>query len=147
MKKVTRIVLVLALAALFVVAGCKKQETTTTETSATTETATASDTSATTETTATTATTTTATTVQSTGVAECDSYLAALEKYMNCANVPQAARDAQKQSADQMRTSWASWANMPEDARKVAQDAAKTSCTTALTALKQAGTAMNCSVE
>jgi len=142
MEKVTRTVLVLALAAMFAVAGCKKQETATTETAATTDTAAAADTAAATETTA-----TTATTAQSTGVAECDSYLAALEKYMNCANVPQAARDAQKQAADQMRTSWASWAGLPEDARKVAQDAAKTSCTTALTTLKQAATASGCPVE
>jgi Ni/Co efflux regulator RcnB len=140
MKKVTRIVLVMALAAVFVVAGCQKQETATTETSATTETASAADTVATTETTATTV-------AESTGVAECDSYLAALEKYMNCQNVPQAARDAQKQAADQMRTGWASWAGLPEDARKVAQDAAKTSCSTALTTLKQAATASGCPVE
>ena len=137
MTKVTRLVLVSALAAAFVVAGCGKKEETVvaTETSATETTATV-DTVATTETAA-----------QSTGVAECDSYLAALEKYMACENVPQAARDMQKQSADQMRTSWASWASLPEESRKVAQAAAKTSCTTALTSLKQAATASGCPVE
>jgi hypothetical protein len=139
MKKVIRMMLMLALASAFVVAGCKKSETTATTQ---TESAPAADTSAMTETTA-----TTATVAESTGVAECDSYLAALEKYMNCQNVPQAARDAQKQAADQMRNGWASWAGLPEDARKVAQDAAKTSCTTALTTLKTAATASGCPVE
>lgn len=139
MTKVTRMVLVLALASAFVVAGCgKKEEAVVTETSAT-ETTMTVDTAVTTE--------TTATAAQSTGVAECDSYLAALEKYMACDKVPQAARDMQKQSADQMRTSWASWASLPEESRKIAQDAAKTSCTTALTSLKQAATASGCPVE
>ena len=139
-NKGTRLMLMLALVTAFVVTGCKKEETVATETTATTETTVTTETSATTETTATTV-------AESTGVAECDSYLAALEKYMGCANVPQSVRDAQKQSADQMRTGWASWASLPEDARKVAQDAAKTSCTTALTSLKQAATASGCPVD
>lgn len=130
-----RKVLVLALAATFIVAGCKKQEVAT----ATTETTVTTETMATTE--------TTATVAQSTGVAECDAYLAALEKYMQCDKVPQAVRDAQAQSAQQMRTGWATWANLPEESRKVAQDAAKTSCTTALTSLKTAASASGCPIE
>ncbi len=154
MNKVTRVICVLALVAAFVVAGCaKKEETVATESSATTvttETAASTDTGATmaTDTTATTATTaSTDTAAQSTGVAECDSYLAALDKYMKCDKVPQAARDAQQASAQQMRNGWATWANLPESARKAAQDAAKTSCTTALNSLKQAATATGCPVE
>jgi hypothetical protein len=132
-----RKVLVLALAATFIVAGCQKQEvaTATTETTVTTETM------------ATTAMETTATVAQSTGVAECDAYLAALEKYMQCDKVPQAVRDAQAQSAQQMRTSWATWASLPEESRKVAQDAAKTSCTTALATLRTGATASGCPIE
>lgn len=83
----------------------------------------------------------------STGVPECDAYMKALEKFLACEKVPQAARDAQKQSAQQMRNSWASWAAMPPDARKTAQAAAATSCSTALTALKQAAAASGCPVE
>ncbi len=130
-----RKVLVLALAATFIVAGCKKHEvaTATTETTITTETV------ATTE--------TTATVAQSTGVAECDAYLAALDKYMQCDKVPQVARDAQAQSAQQMRTGWATWASLPEESRRVAQDAAKTSCTTALASLKTAASATGCPIE
>lgn len=159
MNKVIRMVSALALASAMVVAGCgKNDEVATTETSvtsATTETtattvdtaATAVDTGATmaTDTAATTATT--ATNADSTGVAECDSYLAALDKYMQCDKVPQAVRDAQKQSAQQMRNSWSTWSSLPEASRKAAQDAAKTSCTTALAALKQAATASNCPIE
>jgi len=84
---------------------------------------------------------------QSTGVPDCDSYLAALDKYMACEKVPQAARDAQKQSAQQMRTSWASWSAMPDDQRKAAQAAAASSCSMALNSLKQAATATGCPVQ
>lgn len=165
MKKTTRMLLVCALASALVAAGCgKKEETVSTESSATTETSMTSgtdtaaapmdtaamtDTAAATDTAMTAASTTTATTTsaQSTGVAECDSYLAALDKYMKCDKVPQAARDAQQQSAQQMRNGWATWANLPEASRKAAQDAAKASCTTALTTLKQAATATGCPVE
>lgn len=133
-----RKVLVLALAAALTVAGCSKKEEVATATTETT---------VTTETTATTATETTATAAQSTGVAECDAYLAALDKYMQCDKIPQAVRDMQVQSAQQMRTGWATWAGLPEESRKVAQDAAKTSCTTALTSLKSAASASGCPIE
>lgn len=127
MNKGTRFVLVLALASMLIVVGCKKAETT--------------------EATATVATETTATAVaESTGIAECDSYFAAIDKYMACEKVPQAARDAQKQAKEQMRAGW-SWENLPEDARKMAQDSAKASCTTALTSLKVAASASGCPVE
>src|SRR4029077_5311198 len=81
------------------------------------------------------------------GVAECDAYMAAVEKYLACAKVPQSARDAQAQASKQMKASWASWASMPPDARKMAQDSAKASCSQALVALKQAATATGCPVE
>ena len=139
MNKGTRFVLVLALASMLIVVGCKKAETT--ETTATVETSQ-------TDTVATVATETTATAVaESTGIAECDSYFAAIEKYMACEKVPQAARDAQKQAKEQMRAGWSSWENLPEDARKMAQDSAKASCTTALTSLKVAANASGCPVE
>lgn len=132
MEKWTRAVFVLALASVFVLTGCQKKE----EAAAPAPAAEAAMTPAATEQAA-----------ETTGVAECDSYLAALEKYMNCQNVPQAARDAQQTAAQQMRNSWASWAGLPEEARKTAQAAAKTSCTTALTTLKQAATASGCPIE
>jgi len=138
MSKATRPMLVLALASMVIIAGCQKQKE-------------AADATATTETTATTAMTeTTATTVaaaETTGVPECDAYLAAVDKYMACEKVPQAARDAQKQARDQMRSGWASWSGLPEDSRKMAQANAATACTTALSSLKMAASASGCPVE
>src|SRR5512142_160927 len=139
MKKLTGSVLVCAVAALFA-AGCNKEKAPESH-AAMVPTATTAPAA---EPAAKTATTKAA---ESTGVAECDSYLAAVEKYLNCAKVPQAVRDGQAMSAKQMRSSWASWATMPEDARKAAQAAAKTSCASALTAVKQAASASGCSVE
>jgi hypothetical protein len=126
MNKGTRILLVLALASTLIAVGCKKEETATSETAA--------------------AATTTAV-AESTGIAECDSYFAAVDKYMQCEKVPQVARDAQKQAREQMRAGWSSWQNLPEESRKVGQDSAKASCTTALTSLKVAAGASGCPVE
>lgn len=145
MSKTTRLILVLALASMVIIAGCKKQEeaadatamTATTET-ATTETAT---TTATMETTATTVA------AETSGVPECDAYLAAVHKYMACDKVPQVARDAQKQARDQMRSGWASWSSLPEDSRKMAQTNAATACTSALSSLKVAASASGCPIE
>ena len=139
MNKVIRMVGVLAVASTFVVAGCgQKEQAASNDSAATPAPAQAAmvDTAA--------AKTADA---QTTGVAECDSYLAALDKYMQCDKIPQAARDAQKQGAQQMRNSWSTWSSLPEEARKAAQDAAKTSCTTALNTLKQAATASGCPIE
>ena len=92
-------------------------------------------------------TTPAATNASSTGVPECDSYLKAVEKYMNCNKVPQAARDAQAQGAQQMKNGMSAWASMPAEQRKMAQDAAKSSCAQGLSALKQSATAIGCPVE
>jgi hypothetical protein len=146
MNKATRPMLVLALASMVIVAGCQKQEEAvdTTVTTATTEAAAVTtETTAVTETTATTATTVAATT----GVPECDAYLAAVDKYMACEKVPQAARDAQKQATDQMRSGWASWSSLPEDSRKMAQANAATACATGLSSLKVAASASGCPIE
>ena len=145
MNKGTRVVLVLALASTLIAAGCKKEETTeATATVASTETTATTATTETMQTTETTATTTTA--AESTGIAECDAYFAAIDKYMMCDKVPQVARDAQKQAREQMRAGW-NWQGLPEESRKVAQDSAKASCTTALTSLKVAASASGCPVE
>ena len=132
MKKVTGTVLV----CLMFAAGCGQKAAEAPAASAPTTSASAAAT-----------TTPAATAADTTGVAECDAYMAAVEKYLKCANVPQAARDAQAQASKQMKAGWASWASMPPDARKMAQDTAKTSCTQALAALKQAATATGCPVD
>ncbi len=119
MKKVTSVVSVFALAAMLAVTGCKKNEP---------------------------AVTAAAPSAQSTGVAECDSYFAALDKYMSCSKIPQAVRDAQAASSKQMRAGW-NWSSLPEASRKAAQDAAKTGCTQAHSAIQQSGKAIGCPVD
>jgi hypothetical protein len=77
-----------------------------------------------------------------TGLAECDAYVAAMEKYLACDKVPQAARDGAKQGLDAMKGSWGDTAGMPEEAKKAANDA----CKQAVDALKQGASAMGCTI-
>ena len=76
------------------------------------------------------------------GLAECDTYVAAMEKYLACDKVPQAARDGAKQGLDAMKSSWGDTAGMPEEAKKAANDA----CKQAVDALKQGAEAMGCTL-
>jgi hypothetical protein len=131
MKKVTGTVLV----CLIFAAGCGQKVAETPAATAPTTSASAS------------ATTAPAASADSTGVPECDSYLKAAEKYLACNKVPQAARDAQAQATQAMKNGMSAWANMPPDQRKMAQDAAKTSCAQGLASLKQSATAIGCSVD
>jgi hypothetical protein len=77
-----------------------------------------------------------------TGLAECDAYVTAMEKYLACDKVPQAARDGAKQGLDAMKSSWGDTAGMPEEAKKAANDA----CKQAVDALKQGAEAMGCTL-
>lgn len=77
-----------------------------------------------------------------TGLAECDAYVAAMEKYLACDKVPQEARDGAKQGLDAMKGSWGDTAGMPEEAKKAANDA----CKQAVDALKQGASAMGCEI-
>src|SRR5258708_15310980 len=104
MKKVTSVVSVFALAALLAATGCKKDEAAATATNAA-PTASAPSTD-------TTATAAAASSAPSTGVAECDSYLAALDKYMSCPKIPQASRDAQAASSNQIPAA-SNWSTLP----------------------------------
>ncbi len=68
-----------------------------------------------------------------TGVPACDEYLAKVEKFINNPNVPQATKDAYKQSQEQNRTAW-------KQAASTAQGKAslETSCKQALESAKPA---------
>ena len=77
-----------------------------------------------------------------TGLAECDAYIAAVEKFVTCDTVPQASRDATKQGLDGMKAAWGDTAGMPEEAKKAAND----SCKQATDALKQGASAMGCTM-
>jgi hypothetical protein len=137
MKKVTSVVSVFAVAAMLAVTGCKKDEPAAAAGAAPAARVAAADAAA---------PAAPAASAPSTGVAECDSYLAALDKYMTCSKIPQSARDAQAASSKQMRAAW-NWSNLPEASRKAAQDAAKSGCSQAHSALQQSGKALGCPVD
>jgi hypothetical protein len=78
----------------------------------------------------------------STGLPECDSYLATAEKFAKCDKLPKEAKDAQMQSLEAAKSGWASLKDpsVPAEAKKAAADACKQSDD----ALKQAWTAAGC---
>jgi hypothetical protein len=76
----------------------------------------------------------------SVGVAECDEYLKAVEKYAACDKLPAQAKEATLKAADTMKQGWT--ANMPEEAKKAAADG----CKQATDALKQSASAMQCTI-
>ena len=47
------------------------------------------------------------------GLAECDAYVALMDKYLACDKVPQATRDGAKTSLDAMKSGWANAAGLP----------------------------------
>ena len=73
-----------------------------------------------------------------TGIAECDAYIAIVERYVVCDKIPQASRDAVRQGLDQMKAGWNP--GMPDDAKKAAADA----CRAGTDAVKQGATAIGC---
>ncbi|HEY4060087.1 MAG TPA: hypothetical protein VGM39_25910, partial [Kofleriaceae bacterium] len=74
------------------------------------------------------------------GIAECDDYKAAIDKLGACDKMPKASRDVMK---DAMGQALLSLKSLPADGKK---DAA-TACATGLDAIKQAASAVGCSVE
>lgn len=76
-----------------------------------------------------------------TGLPACDQYVAAMERYLQCDKVPQAARDGSGQGMAAMKSNWDDTRNMPADARRAANDA----CRQALDALTQGAAAIGCS--
>lgn len=77
-----------------------------------------------------------------TGLADCDAYVAAMDKYQACDKVPQATRDAAKQGMDAMKQAWGNVGALPDDVKKQTNDA----CKTAVDALKQGATALGCTL-
>jgi hypothetical protein len=74
----------------------------------------------------------------STGVPECDEYMAKAEKCFQSDKWPAAARDAAKQGFEQSKAAWAGLADAPAEAKKAAADA----CKQATDAMKQGGEMM-----
>ena len=77
----------------------------------------------------------------STGIAECDGYLATAEKFAKCDKLPKEAKDAQTQALEAAKTGWASLKdpNVPPEAKKAAADACKQSDDALQQAWKAAG--------
>ena len=150
MKKLTTMFSILALSTTLAATGCKGGKSTDqsapkpTETTPTPAPPTTTPTPAPTTATPTPAPTTTApTTAAATGIAECDAYLAAFDKFNACDKVPAATKDASKTSIDQMKASWSSLKDpsTPEASKKAAADA----CKAANDALAQSAKALGCS--
>lgn len=78
-----------------------------------------------------------------TGISECDAYVAAIEALGGCDRIPQASRDALKASATQMKASW-KWDDLPESAKAAAQSTAGVSCRQATEAVQQAMKTAGC---
>ncbi len=134
MKKLTALVSVLFLGSALSLAACKKDENKDETKTKTTEKTTEKTVEKTTEPAKAEPT--------STGLAECDAYIAAVEKFVVCDKVPQASRDATKQGLDSMKTAWGDTAAMPEESKKASND----SCKQAADALKQGASAMGCTM-
>ncbi len=157
MNKLIKIVSALALVSTLSLAGCKKKDeagdtkSTTTTTTTTTPKAgegTAAGTAAvggTATGTSTTTTTTTTTTTESTGVPECDAYLAAFEKLAKCDKAGPAL-DGLKQGLEATKQGWAAWKDMPADQLEMSKKAAAPGCKAGEDALKSTASSLGCEI-
>ena len=75
-----------------------------------------------------------------TGVKECDDLMAAYEKLFKCDKMPAAAKDAQKQGFEAMKSGWAQL----KDAPQASKDAAATGCKASMDGIAQSAKAMGC---
>ena len=153
MKKLSTLFTVVALSATIGLVGCKKKTeeapaaTTTTTTTTTAPAAKPADTAAPAAAAVAPATTAAAAgaapaAAGSTGIPECDAWKAAVDKLMSCDKMPQEARDATKKGFDSASQAWAQLAAAPADTKKQVGD----SCKMGLDGLKQAATAMGCTL-
>ncbi len=76
----------------------------------------------------------------SSGMASCDAYVAAMERYLECDKIPQKSRDAARQGIEAMRSGWANAEDFPDDVRQQMRDG----CQSALDALTRGATALGC---
>jgi hypothetical protein len=76
----------------------------------------------------------------SSGLPECDEYVATMETYLQCDKIPQATRDAAKQGVDALKAGWGDIDALPDDVKQQAADA----CMQAVEALRQGAAALGC---
>lgn len=77
-----------------------------------------------------------------TGIENCDAYIAKVERYLRCEGVPSAAREAAWPAIQQMKDAWSGSEKFPPEAVKGAGDA----CLQASDALHQGALAMGCDI-
>lgn len=78
----------------------------------------------------------------STGLPECDAYAAAVESFVKCDKIPQAARDNAKQGLDAMKSAWTNMDGVPDDVKQQTNDM----CKQAVEGLKQGAAAQGCTI-
>lgn len=81
-------------------------------------------------------------TTTETGIPQCDAYLDAVDRYIGCAKVPAAARDATRKAIEQSRQAWRSF----EDSNPEARESAAAACEQGLDALTTASKAIGCAL-
>jgi hypothetical protein len=74
------------------------------------------------------------------GIPECDEYIALMERYVMCDQIPHSMRDSTRDSIRDMTDAWRSMATMDAETRRMAGDA----CRQALTSIRQAADSMGC---
>lgn len=74
------------------------------------------------------------------GIPECDEYIALMERYVMCDQIPHSMRDSTRDSIRDMTDAWRSMAAMDDETRRMAGDA----CRQALTSIRQAADSMGC---
>lgn len=75
-----------------------------------------------------------------TGLPECDDFVRAMDAYLACDKVPQAARDGAREGLEALRAGWAEISQLPPEAKRATADG----CLQAVEALRQSAAAMGC---
>ena len=76
------------------------------------------------------------------GIPECDEYIAVMERYVMCDQIPHGMRDSTRDSIRDMTEAWKSMAGMDDETRRMAGDA----CRQAVDSIRQAADSMGCRI-
>jgi hypothetical protein len=76
------------------------------------------------------------------GIPECDEYIALMERYVMCDQIPHSMRDSTRDSIRDMTEAWKSMAGMDAETRRMAGDA----CRQAVTSIRDAASSMGCKI-
>ena len=80
-----------------------------------------------------------------TGVPECDEYLATFERLATCDRAGPAL-DGLRQGLEATKQGWAAWKDMPADQREASQKAAAPNCKAGVDALRSTGASLGCPI-